>query len=67
MLSKAVENAQKQGYATANDIAVRSGVHRTTVALAIRQGKLKSRKVGNVFLVSSRDAAAFIAKYRLTE
>jgi hypothetical protein len=67
MLSKAVANAQKRGYATANDIAARSGVHRTTVALAIRQGRLKSRKVGNVFLVSSRDAAAFIAQYRLTK
>jgi len=67
MLSSAVMKAQAKGYSTPNDVAVRAGVHRTTVALAIRQGKLRSKKVGNVSLVSERDAAAFVAKYKLTK
>lgn len=67
MLSSAVMKAQARGYSTPNDIAARAGVHRTTVALAIRQGKLRSKKIGNVCLVSKRDAAAYILKYSLTK
>jgi excisionase family DNA binding protein len=67
MLSKAVHDARERGYVTANELADRCGVHRTTVSLAIRHGKLRSIKVGNVCLVSKQDAEAFMKQYTLTQ
>jgi len=66
MLSKAVTNARtRHGYTTSGELASRCGVHRTTVSLAIRRGALRAKRVGNVHLIASKDAAAFISKYRL--
>ena len=68
MLSKAVHDARsRHGYVTATELASRCGVHRTTVAVAIRLGRLKCRQVGNVFLVAKSDADAFASKYKLTK
>lgn len=67
MLSKAVHEARDRGYVTANDLATRCGVHRTTVSLAIRSGKLQFKKVGHVFLVAQRDADVFASQYQLTK
>lgn len=66
MLSKAVLEARERGYVTANELADQCGVHRTTVSLAIRHGKLKSTKIGNVCLISQRDADAFSKQYTMT-
>ena len=67
MLSKAVLDAKGRGYVTANDLADRCGVHRTTVSLAIRSGKLKSTKVGNVCLIAKQDADRFSSAYKITK
>jgi excisionase family DNA binding protein len=66
MLSKAVHDAKERGYVTANELADKCGVHRTTVSLAIRHGKLRSTKIGNVCLVSKQDAEAFMKQYKIT-
>ena len=63
MLSKAVHDAKERGYVTANELADQCGVHRTTVSLAIRHGKLKSTKIGNVCLISPSDAEEFSKQY----
>ena len=67
MLSKAVLEAREQGYVTANELAELCGVHRTTVSLAIRHGRLKSTRVGNVSLVSRKDADDFSSQYNITQ
>jgi excisionase family DNA binding protein len=66
MLSKAVHDAKERGYVTANELADKCGVHRTTVSLAMRHGKLKSTKIGNVCLVSKRDADEFMKQYTIS-
>ena len=63
MLSKAVHDAKEIGYVTANELADQCGVHRTTVSLAIRHGKLKSTKIGNVWLIAPSDAEKFSNQY----
>lgn len=68
MLSKAVHEAQQRyGYMTASTLAQKCGVHRTTVSEAIRLGKLKAMRIGNVSLISNRDAASFSAQYKLVK
>ena len=63
MLSRAVQGARERGYVTANELADQCGVHRTTVSLAIRHGKLKSTKIGNVWLIAPSDAEKFSNQY----
>ena len=65
MLSKAVHEAKERGYVTANELADKCGVHRTTVSLAIRHGRLASKKVGNVSLISKEDAEDFCKQYTI--
>lgn len=67
MLSKAVYDAKRRGYVTARELADRAGVHQTTVATAIRRGKLEATMVGNVRLISSGNADSFVSQYRLTK
>jgi len=66
MLSKAVHDAKERGYVTANQLAKQCGVHRTTISLAIRHGKLRSMRVGNVCLIAREDADEFSKQYAIS-